>query len=591
MTDTNLPPGVPQVRDHTPQRTRITLRRWRVRLRSLRKLLPLAAVITALTVASLVLDIPNAWMDLEEKKEEQHRELNKRLDKNWQTLGGTPLGLVRAEMERSPERLEEVRLTAEAILNESNDSHQRYEARINLAFYYEAYNQHQEKLHQLKMALDEEQQNPVVYELLCEDALRRQAEDEAVGIITKGANAMDHISFGMLSCYAASLENIATNIRQGGITNEEAELGRLLDINDSIGFQEEADETTNYVLWSYQTLARDYPEFRDQGLTLYAQYLARRGEPRTAAEELEKELIKDPSREWSREFFDLLSYLLIEIGACERALRALEYDLRLRGTNAVLALNQAAALECLGRYETAAEVLQSLVTRDPENLWALLRFGALALRLGRLDEAEQAARRGLGLSPDEPPILYLQALIRARRGDNAGAVRLMRECFDVARHKQGHFDPIYGLNYLEVCQRTSADLAVEMFPNSSAVFTPPGPTRWSTVYGLCKPCTLSPQGNSKVPIARLDPSHIKFSPNRGTSCKDLIVISGPLNNFQGIAAENLWLENNYPGYQPQLQRLRDCAGRVVNEIQISTSEGETVNIMFDITHFFGKFDS
>jgi ABC-type glycerol-3-phosphate transport system substrate-binding protein len=56
----------------------------------------------------------------------------------------------------------------------------------------------------------------------------------------------------------------------------------------------------------------------------------------------------------------------------------------------------------------------------------------------------------------------------------------------------------------------------------------------------------------------------------------------------GVAEEYKWLKANYPGYKVQGQSLSHNGGKPYDIITITTAEGKTKKIYFDISQFFGK---
>lgn len=101
--------------------------------------------------------------------------------------------------------------------------------------------------------------------------------------------------------------------------------------------------------------------------------------------------------------------------------------------------------------------------------------------------------------------------------------------------------------------------------------------------------SVSPGENDVSELFRFDPAKVSFSDNQGTSCSDLVAITGDLTNFQGIGAEHAWLERRYPGFSKEGAGLHDCQNdRVVDAIQIRTRDERALTVLFDITAFYGK---
>ena len=56
----------------------------------------------------------------------------------------------------------------------------------------------------------------------------------------------------------------------------------------------------------------------------------------------------------------------------------------------------------------------------------------------------------------------------------------------------------------------------------------------------------------------------------------------------GVSAEYKWLRENYPGHKVQGQSLNNKGGKSYDIITITTAEGQTTKVYFDISQFFGK---
>src|SRR5262245_21741787 len=87
---------------------------------------------------------------------------------------------------------------------------------------------------------------------------------------------------------------------------------------------------------------------------------------------------------------------------------------------------------------------------------------------------------------------------------------------------------------------------------------------------------------------RIDPRRVAFSENQGTSCEDLITIEGVGTDLESRNAERLWLSRSFPGCR-KLQRSRGrCPGRVVDIIEIETTDGRRREVLFDVTATYSK---
>ena len=76
-------------------------------------------------------------------------------------------------------------------------------------------------------------------------------------------------------------------------------------------------------------------------------------------------------------------------------------------------------------------------------------------------------------------------------------------------------------------------------------------------------------------------------PARGLSCNGAIVIKATTEQT-GIAEENAWIQENYPGARKVGQSLTTCNGKTADQVDIETANGRKTSIYFDISNFFGK---
>jgi hypothetical protein len=76
-------------------------------------------------------------------------------------------------------------------------------------------------------------------------------------------------------------------------------------------------------------------------------------------------------------------------------------------------------------------------------------------------------------------------------------------------------------------------------------------------------------------------------PARGLSCNSAIVIKATTEHT-GIAEENAWINENYPGARKVGQALTKCNEKLADQVDIETANGRKVSVYFDISNFFGK---
>jgi hypothetical protein len=74
----------------------------------------------------------------------------------------------------------------------------------------------------------------------------------------------------------------------------------------------------------------------------------------------------------------------------------------------------------------------------------------------------------------------------------------------------------------------------------------------------------------------------------GNSYENAIVIK-ETNESAGVAAEYSWIQSNIPGAKPKLQSLQSHGGKPYDVIQVELGNGESRNVYFDISNYFGKF--
>jgi hypothetical protein len=90
----------------------------------------------------------------------------------------------------------------------------------------------------------------------------------------------------------------------------------------------------------------------------------------------------------------------------------------------------------------------------------------------------------------------------------------------------------------------------------------------------------SPEGPSSATI--------RYEGGDGLTCESRVIIKGATGSQQGVAAEYDWLRTKYPGHQVQRQSLSKCAGKPADVLEISTVDGKSLALYFDISDFFGK---
>ena len=82
------------------------------------------------------------------------------------------------------------------------------------------------------------------------------------------------------------------------------------------------------------------------------------------------------------------------------------------------------------------------------------------------------------------------------------------------------------------------------------------------------------------------PGAVPIAP-RGISCNSAVVIDAA-NEKEGIAKENAWIAENYPGANKVKQALIKCNDKAADMIDIETANGRKRSVFFDISKWFGK---
>ena len=75
--------------------------------------------------------------------------------------------------------------------------------------------------------------------------------------------------------------------------------------------------------------------------------------------------------------------------------------------------------------------------------------------------------------------------------------------------------------------------------------------------------------------------------SEGTSIAKAVVIKAP-NELAGMDAERAWIKQHLPGYGLGEQRLVSDHDHMYDVFKVHTAAGETRDVYFDITDYFGK---
>ena len=81
---------------------------------------------------------------------------------------------------------------------------------------------------------------------------------------------------------------------------------------------------------------------------------------------------------------------------------------------------------------------------------------------------------------------------------------------------------------------------------------------------------------------------LTYSGGDGSSNEQAVIIRGARDTEAGIAAENAWIQQRYPGARKTMAALESIGRKQYDVIEFTTADGQTRSIYFDITDFFGK---
>src|SRR5436190_8685260 len=108
---------------------------------------------------------------------------------------------------------------------------------------------------------------------------------------------------------------------------------------------------------------------------------------------------------------------------------------------------------------------------------------------------------------------------------------------------------------------------------ATACATPPAPPAAQTTAAATE--TAPAETRPTTPRAVIIPA-------RGLSCNSAIVIKATTEQT-GIAEENAWINENYPGARKVGQELTKCNEKLADQVDIETANGRKVSVYFDIS--------
>lgn len=94
-----------------------------------------------------------------------------------------------------------------------------------------------------------------------------------------------------------------------------------------------------------------------------------------------------------------------------------------------------------------------------------------------------------------------------------------------------------------------------------------------------------PAATAVTPTA---PKSITYAGGDGHDCAHRVIVQGASGELEGVSAEYDWLAQKSPGYKRKFQSLTKCDGQPADKVTIETASGDTVDVYFDISAFFGK---
>lgn len=84
------------------------------------------------------------------------------------------------------------------------------------------------------------------------------------------------------------------------------------------------------------------------------------------------------------------------------------------------------------------------------------------------------------------------------------------------------------------------------------------------------------------------PKTVTYAGGDGHDCAHRVIVQGASGELEGVSAEYDWLAQKSPGYKRKFQSLTKCDGQPSDKVTIETASGDTVDVYFDISDFFGK---
>jgi hypothetical protein len=98
----------------------------------------------------------------------------------------------------------------------------------------------------------------------------------------------------------------------------------------------------------------------------------------------------------------------------------------------------------------------------------------------------------------------------------------------------------------------------------------------------------APKPTSTAATTSAAPKAVSYAGGDGSRCEQRVVVQGVTGELEGVSAEYDWLARKYPGYKRKYQSLTKCDGKPADKLTVETTSGDSVDVYFDISDFFGK---
>ncbi len=97
-----------------------------------------------------------------------------------------------------------------------------------------------------------------------------------------------------------------------------------------------------------------------------------------------------------------------------------------------------------------------------------------------------------------------------------------------------------------------------------------------------------PPAAQATPASEPETGEVTYSGGDGSSREQAVVIRGAKGEADGVKAEYTWLRRRFSAHRVLRQAVVSLNGRVYDQMDIATSDGNRQSVFFDITFFYGK---